>query len=171
MASSLSRRQFLRGDLSSRNLVVRPPWARAEAEFLARCTRCGDCAPVCATHIIELSDSGYPQVNFKNGECNFCGACARHCSTGALVHSDAAPWTLTARIGDGCLALRGVVCQVCAEHCTTRAIRFSPRLGAVAVPVLSMSACTGCGACVVPCPTQAIAMQPASDALAEAACI
>jgi ferredoxin-type protein NapF len=170
---SISRRQFLRGDLSSRNPTLRPPWARAEAEFLARCTRCGDCVPVCGTHVIELSDSGYPRINFAHGACSFCGECVAHCPSGALTRSDEVPWTVTANIGDACLALRGVVCQVCAEQCTARAIRFPPRLAAVAAPVLTVSACSGCGACVAPCPTQAIAIQPAhmNNALQEAACI
>jgi ferredoxin-type protein NapF len=58
-----------------------------------------------------------------------------------------------------CLAARGVVCQACGDLCAARALRFPPRLGGIAIPVLDVSACTGCGACVAPCPAQAISLR------------
>jgi len=69
---------------------------------------------------------------------------------------DRPPWTIRARIGNLCLAERGVECRICGEHCEAEAIRFPPRLNAPPLPVVNHEACTGCGACVGPCPSRAI---------------
>ena len=55
-----------------------------------------------------------------------------------------------------CLALQNVVCRTCGERCETDAIRFTPRLGAAAEPVLLTDRCTGCGDCVPVCPNAAL---------------
>ncbi len=57
-----------------------------------------------------------------------------------------------------CLAQRNVVCRTCGEMCEVGAIRFSPRIGAAALPALQDSACTGCGECLPICPTHAISL-------------
>lgn len=59
-------------------------------------------------------------------------------------------------IAEACLARRGVECRICGEACDSGAIRFRPRLGSVAQPVLNLEACTGCADCVAPCPVAAI---------------
>jgi ferredoxin-type protein NapF len=38
------------------------------------------------------------------------------------------------------------------------AIRFSPRLGGAACPVILAEQCTGCGDCVTVCPASAITL-------------
>ena len=162
MSQVLSRRQFLRGEFRQDSTTQRPPWSRRPAEFFERCTRCGDCLAVCETGILVRGDGGFPEVRFDHGECTFCAACVERCSTGALVRTGAAPWRLTAVIGADCLAARGVVCQVCGDLCAARALRFPPRLGAASTPVLDGRACTGCGACVAPCPTRAITLTEVS---------
>lgn len=157
MSASISRRQFLRGDLSSRRPALRPPWALSGDGFLDRCDRCGKCLDACGPGILVAGDGGYPQPDFYLGACTFCGQCAAACPTGALDRRLPQPWTLKATISDSCLAQRGITCQVCADQCPARAIRFPPRLApAVAAPVLNSPACTGCGACVAPCPVRAI---------------
>lgn len=158
MSAHLSRRQFLRGDVASRRPAVRPPWALDEPEFLSRCDRCGKCQSACEAGILIKGDGGYPQPDFFLGECTFCGRCAEVCATGALNRSAARPWTLHAEISDSCLAQRGITCQVCADQCPAHAIRFPPRLAPAAVPILVLAACSGCGACVAPCPVRAIRM-------------
>ena len=106
-------------------------------------------------------DGGFPGVDFSRGECTFCGDCVRGCEPQALLRSDpaASPWAMVAAIGADCLAVRGVECRVCGEACPEGAIRFRLQLGGVAQPVLDAGGCTGCGACIGPCPTRAIAMQ------------
>lgn len=63
-------------------------------------------------------------------------------------------------VGDTCLARRGVVCQTCRDACPEGAVRFPPLLARVALPVVDLAACTGCGACVEACPVGAIRMNP-----------
>ncbi|OHC66763.1 MAG: ferredoxin-type protein NapF [Rhodocyclales bacterium GWA2_65_19] len=147
----------MRGDFKSRRTPLRPPWALAEESFLAACTRCGQCLPVCPTRIIAMV-RGYPEVDFSRGECTFCGACATACKDGALPRADdhALPWTIKAQITDNCLAHRGVECRICGDPCPVTAIRFSPRLGGPPVAEVDAATCTGCGACVAPCPVNAI---------------
>jgi len=79
------RRGFLRGRfrLADPDPPRRPPWALPEAEFLARCTRCNNCAIICPSRIIVMR-GGYPQVEFLGGKCTFCAECVRVCVPGAL---------------------------------------------------------------------------------------
>ncbi|MDP2194573.1 MAG: 4Fe-4S dicluster domain-containing protein [Rhodocyclaceae bacterium] len=56
-----------------------------------------------------------------------------------------------------CIALaQGVFCRSCGDACAATAIRFSPRLGGAACPVILAEQCTGCGDCVAVCPASAI---------------
>jgi ferredoxin-type protein NapF len=159
MTESGSRRNFLRGKFSARPAPLRPPWALAEAAFLTACTRCGDCLTACPTRIITGHDAGYPVIDFSVGECTFCGDCANACTTGALQKINAQlPWPVRAIIHDSCLALQRIECRVCGEMCAMSAICFPPKLGGIAAPVLDQASCTGCGACVAPCPSQSISV-------------
>jgi ferredoxin-type protein NapF len=64
----------------------------------------------------------------------------------------------TAAISRGCLAQQAVSCQLCRDACDAEAIRFSPTLGRVALPIVDPDRCTGCGDCVPSCPVNAIAV-------------
>ena len=151
-----SRRGFLRGRIQSTIAPLRPPWALPEPEFLSRCTRCGNCAVICPTKIIQIRE-GYPEIDFRAGQCTFCAECVRVCIPAALRREDGArPWQRTARVADTCLAQGGVDCRICGDHCEEEAIRFTPRIGGPALPEIVADACTGCGACVAPCPAKAI---------------
>ena len=154
---AISRRAFLRGDLQGRYHAVRPPWATGEAGFIATCTRCDECISSCPEKIIEKGQGGFPQINFKRGECTFCGDCAKACEAGVLsFDAEAQPWQLTPSIKESCLALNRVVCRSCAEQCEQRAITFRPAPGGVSRPELHLEQCNGCGACIGPCPVAAI---------------
>lgn len=159
MAPMISRRQFLRGDVCGRKPAVRPPWALDEAAFLSACTRCDKCAPACPEKIIVI-ERGYPTVDFSRGECTFCAACVTACPSGALKKhtEDQRPWQLHAQIGASCMAFGNAICRICGDACPSMAIRFRPRIGAAAVPEVIEDKCTGCGACVAPCPVTAIAV-------------
>ena len=152
------RRRFLRGRFRSGSGELRPPWALAAA-FEDRCDRCGECIRACPERIVVIGSGGFPEVDFRNGECTFCGDCATSCKPAALLRSDdAAAWALKASIGETCLAADGIECRVCGEACGAGAIRFRPRIGGIALPQLDASGCTGCGACYAPCPANAIEM-------------
>ena len=151
-----SRRGFLRGRPRPK-AEIRPPWALPEAGFVGRCTRCGDCLRACPQRILIAGDGAFPTVDFSQRECTFCGDCVTACQPAALVRQEQQPaWPYKAVIGDACLAARNVECRVCGDFCDARAIRFAPRLGSSPLPLLDPNLCTGCGACVAPCPTTAI---------------
>jgi ferredoxin-type protein NapF len=156
---SLSRRSFLGARFRRAGQEFRPPRALPAGAFEERCNRCGECAKACPARIIARGSGGFPKIDFTHGACSFCGDCVRACAAGALRRTDGgAPWRLEARIGDACLALRGVECRICGECCDAGAIRFRPCRGAVAQPRLDADLCSGCGACVAPCPAGAIGM-------------
>ena len=154
-----SRRGFFRGRPRPR-AENRPPWAINEARFVDVCTRCNDCLKACPEQILVSGDGGYPTVDFGRGECTFCGDCVAACQPHALIRAEGVPpWPYQAQISAACLPHKGVECRVCGDFCDARAIRFSPRLGGSPLPEIDAEKCTGCGACVAPCPTQAIAIR------------
>jgi ferredoxin-type protein NapF len=158
LSVSQSRRALLKGRLSPPSPVLRPPWASPDG-FEHLCTRCGQCEAVCPSGIIRKGDAGYPIIEFKHGECTFCGNCVDACDTGALLaEPGVSPWSITANISDDCLAYKKVECRVCGEVCGEAAIVFRPALGGPAKPQLVVERCTGCGACVAPCPVSAISV-------------
>jgi ferredoxin-type protein NapF len=165
----LGRRAFLRGRPRRCAEPLRPPWAVNEPRFLRVCDRCGDCLAAGSAALLVRGGGGFPEADFSRGHCAFCADCARARADAArksasrrpaLLFSSDPPWSLQARIGPLCLSRQGVSCQgvscrSCAERCEAGAIRFSP-------PVVE-SSCTGCGRCVVACPTLAIAMGKRPD--------
>ncbi|MEH6584123.1 MAG: ferredoxin-type protein NapF [Halioglobus sp.] len=154
------KRQFLRGGSVSDEL--RPPWLADIASFTDSCTRCGKCIELCPENIICAGDGGFPLVEFGLGECTFCGDCTNQCEAG-LFHPAATgeypAWRHKALVSDHCLTNLGVMCRSCEDACEPMAIRFPLAAGIlVPRPVIDIDACTGCGACVRPCPEQAIKM-------------
>ena len=162
-----ARRGFLRGRFRQFANVPRPPWAVAEAEFQSRCTRCNECVDTCPTGILRAGDGGYPTVDFSQAECTFCGECAFACTPRAIDRvADAQPWQLKASVRSACIAVKGVECRICGEACEARAIRFRPAPGGISAPTLELDRCTGCGACVAPCPVNATVVTQAMETTA-----
>lgn len=153
---NLSRRSLLRGRAPTTPPPVRPPGALTEAEFTAKCTTCDECVTACPESIVFRGSGGYPEVDFRQGECTFCMRCVDVCADGALSEMTQPPWQLELRVLDSCLARRQVVCQTCADVCEAGAIRFSPQIGSVATPRVDQDTCTGCGACIAACPENAL---------------
>ena len=152
----LSRRRFF-GSRLPRVAPFRPPWSVLEARFVDACSRCDDCVKACPTSLLKRGDGGFPVADFSAAACTFCGDCAKACKTGAIAtDTSQEPWQFTIRIGEGCLAHQRVECRVCGEMCEARAIRFPLMAGGVSRPEVDSSACTGCGACLAPCPVNAI---------------
>jgi len=156
----LARRHFLRGRTSSVPAPLRPPWVADEAAFTSACTRCGDCLSACPTGVLSAGPGNFPIVDFNRAHCTFCGDCSRACAPHAIASDiSQTPWDLSIRISSACLAEQDVVCRTCGEICEVAAIRFAPRLGGVSLPSIDHERCTGCGECLAPCPTQAIAIE------------
>lgn len=72
------------------------------------------------------------------------------------VGADGQPAARVAQVTTACLALNRVECRLCGEACDAGAIRFPPRRGGVAVPVVDAARCTGCGDCLPRCPAAAL---------------
>lgn len=157
MTEALSRRSLLHGYTRSVALP-RPPGAGAAGAFAAACTQCGDCAQACPEEIILRDREGFPVLDMQEGSCSFCGACTEACTPGALVAGRAFAWRATA--GAACLSRTGTGCRICEDQCDAAAIRFRPLLGGRAEPIFDDASCTGCGACIAPCPAGAIALHP-----------
>ncbi len=157
-ARGISRLQFLRGDFTGRAAPQRPPWALPEARFTELCDGCGDCIGACPEGILVSGRGGFPQVDFGRGGCTFCGECVQACGTGALADGSGRAWSLKAYIDETCVTNRGVECRSCGDHCDPLAIRFRPRAGSVARPMLDQAQCTGCGSCQSVCPAGSIQM-------------
>jgi ferredoxin-type protein NapF len=157
-----NRRLFLRGSrppAGGADTPPRPPWAsRPDADFTARCTRCGDCLQACPRGVLKAGDGGFPEITFERQGCSLCGDCSRVCTTGAIGAISASAFHRRVQVADLCLAQHGVECRVCADACETRAIRFVPALGGIAKLTLELSACTGCGDCIAPCPVAALSL-------------
>lgn len=153
-APRVSRRGFL---------TARPPAPfqplppGASPVSVQACTGCGDCVRACAEKIL-LIQGGRVAVDFTRGECTFCNACATACPEPVFT----APPVMAhhAAITGACLARRGTTCMSCRDACPEDAIRFVPRMGGPFLPDLGADNCTGCGACIAPCPADAIAMRP-----------
>ncbi|MCW8825874.1 MAG: ferredoxin-type protein NapF, partial [Gammaproteobacteria bacterium] len=128
--------------------------------FVEQCSRCDDCIKACPTHILERGRGGFPLVNFSKGECEFCGDCLNACKQSAFVTDweSRSPWQVKASATESCITYKGVVCRTCGEMCDARAIQFSPRVGGVSTPEFDDELCSGCGACVAPCPNNSIKM-------------
>ena len=151
-----SRRHLFTGRTTA-NTPFRPPWSAAEAVFVLCCTRCDDCIRSCPTGLLVRGGGGFPEADFGRSSCTFCRDCLQACTTGALAPvGETAPWSFVIEIAPSCLALSQVECRVCGDACDAAAIRFRPKPGGVARPEVFDAACTGCGACIAPCPEGAI---------------
>lgn len=169
MGVDVSRRALLRGHFA-RAPSRRPPWSCDDPIFTAHCTQCGDCLHACETGIIVRDEAGFPRVDFRHGECTFCQACVAVCDAPVFHDPEAnLPWTQVAHIGPACLGPQGIHCRSCGESCEAGAIHFAFNAQRVPEPEIDTQACTGCGACVAVCPTQAITVGPAAPSRREEA--
>ncbi len=156
-----ARRNLLRGRTRAEPAPLRPPYA-TNTSVMDACTRCGACVAACPDGIVVRGDGGFPEVDFSRGECTFCADCAQACPAPVFDLTALRPWDLLAVIGEGCLTGQGVVCQSCREACPERAIAFQIASGRVPRPFVETASCTGCGACVSRCPTDAIVVARAT---------
>ena len=158
--------------------LVRPPGSLAEAEFLARCIRCGECMKICPTNAIHpaageagLEGAWSPVLKMTVGYCEYeCTLCSQVCPTGAIRPLDLAA-KQAIRIGlatidrNRCLPYANArPCIVCEEHCPTpkKAIwleeveAMGPRGERVTLqqPHVDPDLCIGCGICTNKCVIQ-----------------
>lgn len=157
---------------------VRPPTAsHDDAEFRAKCIRCGLCGTVCENGCIRffgLDEHNHgaltPYLDVRRRSCTLCMRCTDICPTGALtkVEDDFEAIAANVDMGkaiverDACLSYLGRVCGYCHDACPLpgKAISLTPP----ARPVVH-DACVGCGRCVEFCPQNptAISIVPAGS--------
>jgi len=141
---------------------IRPPGALPEAAFLAACTRCQACVPVCPVSAIRPLDAehgvarGTPVLDVAHSACVMCDdmPCVTACPTDALTRPEEG-WggvTMASIVVDRarCLPYREVACGICARACPIGERAIS--LDDVGGPVFGAD-CTGCGICVTACVT------------------
>lgn len=171
----------LSGARDAGRALLRPPGALPEADFLAACTRCGQCVEACPTGTLLTAGPcrglslGTPYLVSRQVPCDLCPgldelACIAACPTAALGRVED---LRDVRMGtavidrDLCLAHNGTICRTCWHVCPfpDEAIRFDARLR----PVVVEEACIGCGLCDYACPTEtsSIPIRPAGAAREE----
>jgi len=153
----MSKRRFLKGQFAPHRLQGLP-WLKSVDTFYADCTACGECVTSCPEGIVRQSDGLPPQIDFQRGECTFCYKCAQSCPENLFLSMEEEPWQQAIEISGNCLAKAQVECRICIEECEAQALTAQLSIGSVAQPVFDSDRCTGCGACIKPCPTDAITM-------------
>lgn len=168
MSDEITRSEFLRGffrrsvdevklgaKIETLNRKPKPPWS--VSDFNEKCDRCGDCAPACPTGVISLYPkeagkmAGTPYLKFSVSMCDFCGDCATVCKPRAIDKESGEKNPGLALVNNECLVTKNVICDVCLDYCQERAIQIASGIIRIAA-----TKCTGCGACVGPCPTKAL---------------
>jgi ferredoxin-type protein NapG len=133
---------------------LRPPGAVEEALFLDRCTRCGDCLPVCPFGSIKKDlESGYPVIFANESPCHLCDdfPCIATCKTEALIPvADRAEVRMGAAVVSraDCTADQG--CRFCLAKCPVEALSID---FIEPYPVVDPEKCVGCGICEQICST------------------
>ena len=161
---------------SSDPVLLRPPGALEEKEFLKRCVKCGECMKVCTTNGLQptLLEAGLegiwsPMLVPRIGYCEYrCTLCGQVCPTGAIkrlsLEEKAKVKIGLAMIDKGrCLPwAHATPCIMCEEVCPTpkKAIWFEKarvrdrngRITIVQQPRVDLELCIGCGICEAKCP-------------------
>jgi len=158
---------------------LRPPGSLASDEFLISCIRCGNCAKVCPTAIIQstlefsnLSGLMTPHLSFASGYClPDCTACGRVCPSGAITRfareQKQALVIGMARIRiEDCLLSEQKECDRCRFYCTYNAVSIrTSDIDFNAWPEIHEEKCVGCGACVAACPARVITVESTTRTL------
>lgn len=142
-------------------VILRPPGALPETEFLEKCHRCGNCVKNCPANAIQPLQTrnpdlaNTPYIDPEEQPCVICDslACMYVCPSGALqtVFAEDIRIGLAVFNVETCLRSKSVDCSYCVDTCPIGedAIKFS-QAGIVEV---FDSGCTGCGVCQYACPT------------------
>ncbi|PHM17482.1 MAG: ferredoxin-type protein NapG [Sulfuricurvum sp. PD_MW2] len=184
------------GEVKAAPLILRPPGALREDEFIKNCIKCGLCVEACPYDTLKLAKPGdnlpigTPYFTPRNVPCYMCDLvpCVPACPSGALSQSSLATYIENhakldikkARMGlavideESCIATWGIQCDACYRACPLMGeaitIEFSKneRTGkhAFLKPVVHADVCTGCGMCEHACVTKKAAIYVLPRALA-----
>lgn len=161
-------------------LVLRPPGALDEEDFLKTCIKCGLCVEACPYDTLFLASPGQdiplgtPYFEPRKMPCYMCTdiPCVPVCPTDALsVESVSKDGKLDIKSIDmgvavldhnACIAYWGIQCDACYRACPIldEAIKIEYRKNertgkhALRIPVVQNDVCTGCGMCEKACITE-----------------
>jgi polyferredoxin len=156
-------------DRNMNGRLIRPPGAKPENEFLARCIRCGECMKVCKTNGLQpaIFDAGFngvwsPRLVPRRGACeDKCAMCGQVCPTQAIRKLPLEE-KLFAKIGTAvidrsrCIAWeQKKLCLICEEICPYNAVQYKivdNYDGPFKRPFVQADKCMGCGWCENKCP-------------------
>ena len=169
-------------------LILRPPGALDEPDFLKTCIKCGLCVEACPYDTLMLAKPGdnnpigTPFFVPRDIPCYMCDdiPCVPVCPTGALDQESVTTeiegelaWDITKMdMGlavvdvESCIAFWGIQCDACYRACPLMDEAISlqydknERTGkhAFLKPVVHADACTGCGLCERACVTKKAAI-------------
>ena len=111
-------------------------------------------AQACESGIIRIAAGEAPQLDFLQGECTFCAACADVCPQPLFQPRDTEPLA-GASASTAAVSLFLALTVAAAESCEQQAIRFRLMPNGIGQPEILPQHCTGCGACIAPCPVSA----------------
>jgi ferredoxin-type protein NapG len=180
-------------EVTANQLLLRPPGALKEEDFLKTCIKCGMCVEACPFDTLELAKPGdnkpigTPFFTPRDIPCYMCTdiPCVPVCPTKALdvanVSSNNTLDINKAQMGTAivdtknCIAYWGIQCDACYRACPLmdEAIKLeyekNSRTGkhAFLKPIVDSDVCTGCGLCEHACVTEkpAIIILPREVAL------
>lgn len=157
---------------AKQGIALRPPGALPEKDFLAACSRCGQCVQACPYDMLHLAslispmEAGTPYFIARDKPCEMCVdiPCMNACPTGALSEElkdiDDARMGLAVLLDhETCLNWQGLRCDVCYRVCPLidKAITLEKvdnqrtKIHAMLIPTVHSDACTGCGKCEQAC--------------------
>ncbi len=171
-------------EVTASELILRPPGALKEEDFLKTCIKCGLCVEACPFNTLKLAKPGdnkplgTPFFVASEMPCYMCPdiPCVPVCPTGALdeesVTTDGELDINIARMGVAvidtktCIAFWGIQCDLCYRACPllgeaiTIEFTKNERTGKHAYlrPFVDPDVCTGCGLCERACPTEKAAI-------------
>ncbi len=184
-------------EVSASKLLLRPPGAIKEEDFLSTCIKCGMCVQACPFDTLMLAKPGdnkplgTPFFIPRDIPCYMCNEipCVPVCPTGALdilslqnkeeeLDINLAQMGVAVIDDESCIAFWGIQCDACYRACPilgeaiTIEYTKNERTGkhALMKPVIHADICTGCGLCERACVTQkaAIFILPREVALGRA---
>lgn len=182
-------------EATASKLLLRPPGALRESDFLKTCIKCGMCVEACPYDTLVLATPGdntplgTPFFKPREIPCYMCPdiPCVPVCPSGALdvksvskndqLDIDMARMGLAVVDAKNCIAFWGIQCDACYRACPLldKAIYLeytkNERTGkhAFLKPIVDSDYCTGCGLCERACVTKkaAIFVLPREVALGE----
>ncbi len=185
-------------EVTASTLILRPPGALKEEDFLATCIKCGMCVEACPYDTLLLAKPGdhkpmgTPYFVPREVPCYMCPdiPCVPVCPTGALdeksvsdektgeLDINKADMGLAVIDDESCIAFWGIQCDACYRACPifgdaiTIEYTQNERTGkhAFMKPIVHSDHCTGCGLCERACVTEkpAIFVLPRENALGKA---